>query len=405
MTLDPQSLADKLIEFGTALDPSSHPINGGSRDEYIREGALNVAKALYEDISYTLRNLDKPMYDGSEKILDFGRVQISEQGEIFAAGFIQQIIPPPIDGEGSGGSGGGSGGGGGGDTTPPPPGGGTGPSNLIGVDGVDSLVTSAGTESIASGTENFGDPYKVSPQTKSVDYGVAGGNIYENKNEKPPQDLYSLINSLTSRVSDLETNYSDISIIQGEKGEKGEKGDTGDTGPQGPSGTSGSGTSSSGTSIQSYLGRLSLSGTSTSLGFSGLSLTADQKYILRLKLVDNAASVVNISMYINNDAVESNYRREIANRFSAGGGSNNAYVTELRGGGETEGTIEITRDLSGYVRAVSIFTSGDPTNVFGMRVVYAYKTVSDLNSMNLVGDTANCFASGTIIDIIKETLV
>lgn len=211
MTLSIDSLAQKLKEFAQTINSASHPLNGGNADELLLEGAKKFAKAIYEDLSKTIVDVDKPRFDGAEKKVNFGKIELDENGIIYAKNFVLLDIPPPISGGTSGDGGGGSGGSSGGDGGSGDGGGPFGGGNIIGppVAGMNNESNFNFSAGLISGT--FSDPSQNFINTESGEYyGVEGGGLYDLEE----QDIYGSFQDLLTGQISLQSLQNQISNIQ-----------------------------------------------------------------------------------------------------------------------------------------------------------------------------------------------
>ncbi len=124
MTLKPEDLGRKILTYTDQIAGSIQDRTDATSIK--RAGANALGRAISEWLSGTIKGLNVPKADGSPKIIDFSKIEMTSDGKVIASAFLVGNLPPPTTGGPGDNPGPGDGSGGGGGDDPGPGGGGTG---------------------------------------------------------------------------------------------------------------------------------------------------------------------------------------------------------------------------------------------------------------------------------------
>lgn len=154
-----------------------------------------------------------------------------------------------------------------------------------------------------------------------------------------------------------------------------------------------------------YLSTVTVSGSAaTSISISGLDLTADHEYLLRVSVVNATGSTATLSMFYNGDTTPTHYYNQITT--SDGTSTTSARANTARAVIDNANEcavawIYIRKDIDGKPRAVCQMSRDLPSAMKTSILTHIWKSATNVTSLALTSDISNALDIGSYVAIYK----
>lgn len=154
-----------------------------------------------------------------------------------------------------------------------------------------------------------------------------------------------------------------------------------------------------------YISTVTVSGSAaTSISISGLDLTTDHEYLLRVSLVNATGSSATISMFYNGDTTATNYYNQITtsdNTSTTAARVNSARVIIDNANECVVAWIYIRKDIDGKPRALCQMNRDLPSAMKTSILTHAWNSATNVTSLALTSDISSALDVGSYVAIYK----